>query len=231
VYERRLQPPLSVTSSHAIEVEGTECAGEYSDEKVANRDIRLARREEWLTNPKPLGTKLDSGTIYNRAEGFWICPHSKISFCRAVHNLSIAIRNFFIDVGEGGRWGSFCTQDAERGRSVLHTAIARGHGAVAEELVLAGADVAARDAGGRTPLQLLLLLREQPHAGCRTPLQQLLLQSKRQQRVAAPQVGKPTRTAKGRGRAGVHAATTGDSPPGVSYADGSTGLRRWPRWR
>jgi hypothetical protein len=35
---------------------------------------------EWWTNPKPLGTKLDSGTIYNRAEGFWICPSFRDHF-------------------------------------------------------------------------------------------------------------------------------------------------------
>jgi hypothetical protein len=34
----------------------------------------------WWTNPKPLGTKLDSGTIYNRAEGFGICPSFKDQF-------------------------------------------------------------------------------------------------------------------------------------------------------
>jgi hypothetical protein len=39
---------------------------------------------EWLLNdeknPKPLGTKLDSGTIYNLAEGFWILPSFKDHF-------------------------------------------------------------------------------------------------------------------------------------------------------
>jgi hypothetical protein len=32
--------------------------------------------ERW-TKPKPLGANLDSGTIYNRAEGFWIGPYFK----------------------------------------------------------------------------------------------------------------------------------------------------------
>jgi hypothetical protein len=33
-----------------------------------------------MMDPKPPGTKLDSGTIYNRAEGFWICPSFKDLF-------------------------------------------------------------------------------------------------------------------------------------------------------
>jgi hypothetical protein len=40
----------------------------YSDEKVENLD------------PKPLGTKLDSGTNYNSAEGFWIYLSFKDQF-------------------------------------------------------------------------------------------------------------------------------------------------------
>jgi hypothetical protein len=44
----------------------------YSDEKVANRDNKV-----WVMDKsKPLGAKIDSGTIYNRAEGFWIRPSS-----------------------------------------------------------------------------------------------------------------------------------------------------------
>jgi hypothetical protein len=44
-------------------------------------------------------SKLDSGTIYNLAEGFWIRPSFKHQFLsRAVPNLSITIRNFCIVV-------------------------------------------------------------------------------------------------------------------------------------
>jgi hypothetical protein len=35
---------------------------------------------EWWTNPKPLGKKLDSGTIPNGLEGFWIRPSFKGHF-------------------------------------------------------------------------------------------------------------------------------------------------------
>jgi hypothetical protein len=35
---------------------------------------------EWWTNPKPLGTELDSGTIPNGLEGFWIRPSFKDPF-------------------------------------------------------------------------------------------------------------------------------------------------------
>jgi hypothetical protein len=42
------------------------------------------RDREWLLidgqNPKPLGTKLASGTIPNALEGFWICPSFKDPF-------------------------------------------------------------------------------------------------------------------------------------------------------
>jgi hypothetical protein len=64
----------------------------YSDEKVANLvTIRHSRDREWLLNI-PLGTKLDSGTIYNHAKGFKICPSFKDHFsCRAVPNPNITI--------------------------------------------------------------------------------------------------------------------------------------------
>jgi hypothetical protein len=36
---------------------------------------------EHQTNPKPLGAKLESGTlIFNRAEAFWLCPSLKDHF-------------------------------------------------------------------------------------------------------------------------------------------------------
>jgi hypothetical protein len=59
----------------------------YGDDKVANRNIRAwhgaTENGPWMMyKSKHLGRKLDSGTIYNRAEGFWICP----SFNR--HSLS-----------------------------------------------------------------------------------------------------------------------------------------------
>jgi hypothetical protein len=62
----------------------------YSDAKVANRDFRV-----WL------GTKLDSGTIYNRAEGFGICPSFKDHFPSRRAKSFITIRNFFIAVSAG----------------------------------------------------------------------------------------------------------------------------------
>jgi hypothetical protein len=53
--------------------------------------------ERW-TNPKPLGANLDSGTIPNGLEGFWIRHHSRTKFCRAVPDPNVTIRNFFIAV-------------------------------------------------------------------------------------------------------------------------------------
>jgi hypothetical protein len=42
--------------------------------------------------------KLDSGTIPNGLEGFWICPSFKDPFLSRRANLSITIRNFLIAV-------------------------------------------------------------------------------------------------------------------------------------
>jgi hypothetical protein len=53
-----------------------------------------------MDKSKLLGTNLDSGTIPNGLEGFWIRPSFKDPFLSRRANLSIAIRNFFIAV----RW-------------------------------------------------------------------------------------------------------------------------------
>jgi hypothetical protein len=52
--------------------------------------------ERW-TNPKSLGTKLDSGTIPNGLEGFWIGPSFKDRFFLSrSENPDLTIRHFFI---------------------------------------------------------------------------------------------------------------------------------------
>jgi hypothetical protein len=49
--------------------------------------------ERW-TNPTPQGTKLDSGTIYNHAEGFWICPSFKGQFLsRRAKTVGFSVRS------------------------------------------------------------------------------------------------------------------------------------------
>jgi hypothetical protein len=61
-----------------------------------------------MDNPKPLGTKLDSGTIPNGLEGFWIRPSFQDLFLsrRAKPLTNITIRNFFIAVPRSRT--SFC---------------------------------------------------------------------------------------------------------------------------
>jgi hypothetical protein len=55
-----------------------------------------------MTNPKPLGTKLDSGTIPNGWRGFGFVHRSRTLFCRDVPNPYLTIRNFFIAERRGG---------------------------------------------------------------------------------------------------------------------------------
>jgi hypothetical protein len=55
----------------------------YSDGKVANREIRiwhLVIRNWMMDKSKAPRHKVDGGTIYNRAEGFGICPSFKDHF-------------------------------------------------------------------------------------------------------------------------------------------------------
>jgi hypothetical protein len=54
---------------------------------------------EWRTNPKPLGAKLDSGTIYNRAAGFWDLFIIQGPFSVAPCQTLISRFVFFIAVG------------------------------------------------------------------------------------------------------------------------------------
>ena len=65
---------------HALALETTQVG---SDEKVANRDIRICHfgDREWLLNDgqiqNPLAQSYIAARSFNRAEGFWICPSFK----------------------------------------------------------------------------------------------------------------------------------------------------------